>query len=138
MFALVCSAQAIGYEQFNHDFLDKRVLAINLFTALSEFSRMHCGAICAVLIPCVLLVAIYTLVLLYWQKPIATLCTTATVGTGLAMILFLHVSTWFMIGVVTPVTFILAALGLTCVVSNWAAVGWGWWRSHHRQTPNLV
>ena len=35
-----------------------------------------------------------------------------------ALTLFLHVATWFIIGVITPVTFILAGLGATCIITN--------------------
>ena len=48
-----------------------------------------------------------------WSKRIALI---------LELTLFLHVSTWFMIGVVTPVTFILFGLGSTCLIINSLAV----------------
>ena len=35
-----------------------------------------------------------------------------------SLTLFLHVATWFSIGVVTPVTFVLGALGATCILTN--------------------
>jgi hypothetical protein len=41
----------------------------------------------------------------------------------LAFSLFLHVATWLMIGVVMPPTFILLALGLTCLTINLKALG---------------
>lgn len=35
-----------------------------------------------------------------------------------SLTLFLHVATWFSIGVVTPVTFVLGGLGATCILTN--------------------
>ena len=48
-----------------------------------------------------------------WSKRIAS---------ALAIALFLHVSTWFIIGVITPVTFILFGLGTSCLIINQMAV----------------
>ena len=92
--------------------------------ALFEFSRQHCVAICSFLVPANLITTITTLTLVFtnqsptkmqWSKGLASLS---------AIALFLHVSTWFMIGVVTPVTFILFGLGSTCLVINLLAVAY--------------
>ena len=45
-----------------------------------------------------------------------------TIASTLALALFLHVGTWFIIGVVMPPTFILCGLGLTCLVVNYIAL----------------
>ena len=50
-----------------------------------------------------------------WSKRIASI---------FAIALFLPVSTWFIIGVVTPVTFILFGLGTTCMMINMLAVAY--------------
>lgn len=89
---------------------------------LGNFSRIHCVAICSVLVPLNLGITLTTLFWLYCQRSLRQLTTNAAIATGLALILCLHVSSWFVIGVVTPVTFILFGLALTCLVCNWGAV----------------
>ncbi len=42
----------------------------------------------------------------------------ASVAVLFSLTLFLHVATWFSIGVVTPVTFVLGGMGATCILSN--------------------
>lgn len=83
-----------------------------------EFSRGNCVAICAFLIPANLLATIQTMVLLGLGKSVLLMRLSAAIATVLAITLFLHVSTWFVIGVVTPVTFILSGLGTTCLLIN--------------------
>lgn len=111
------------------------MLEINVLTDLADFSRNYCVAICATLIPLIFLFTFQTLLFSYWQKTMAALLTSATIATGLVIALFLHVSTWFMVGVIHPVTFILAVLGSICLVANWIAVGWQQWRSPHTPKP---
>ena len=82
-----------------------------------QFSRDNCVAICAFLVPANLIATISTIVLLVLQRPVQ-LRFSATVATAFALTLFLHIATWFFVGVVTPVTFILAGLGTTCIVIN--------------------
>ena len=89
-----------------------------------EFSRYHCVTICALLVPANLIATVATLYLVVtnrsrfkmrWSKAIASL---------FAITLFLHVSTWFIVGIITPVTFILFGLGATCLVANTLAVAY--------------
>lgn len=87
-----------------------------------QFSRDNCVAICAFLVPINLLTTIQTFVLLWWQRPLWQLRLSATIAIAFALTLFLHIATWFIIGVITPVTFILAGLGATCIVINLALV----------------
>ncbi|TVQ63306.1 MAG: hypothetical protein EA366_02275 [Spirulina sp. DLM2.Bin59] len=103
------------------------MLEISLLNDLAVFSRNHCVAICATLIPLILLVTIQTLLLTFWQRTTTALFTSVMIASGLVMALFIHVSTWFVIGVIHPVTFILATLGSVCLVVNWAAVAWRQW-----------
>ena len=87
-----------------------------------QFSRNNCVAICAFLVPINLLTTIQTFILLLSQRPVFQLRLSATVAIAFALTLFLHIATWFIIGVITPVTFILAGLGATCIVINLALV----------------
>ncbi len=86
----------------------------------SDWSRQHCGAICTVLVPANLLATLATLWLLVRSDQ--RLRGTALLGSGLAVVLALHVSTWLAIGVVTPVTFVLFSLGAICLTTQAAAV----------------
>lgn len=85
-----------------------------------EFSRNHCVTVCAFLVPANLIATSATLLLLYFQlkKP---LIFTTSIASLAASALFLHISTWLMIGVLNPVSFILLILGSTCLAINcWA------------------
>lgn len=92
------------------------------FTALFDFSRNHCVAICAFFVPLNLLATARTLFLLFSARPSLQLRLAATFASLCALTLFLHVGTWFMIGVVMAPTFILSGLGMTCLAINLAAI----------------
>ncbi|MGV2827989.1 hypothetical protein [Myxosarcina sp. GI1(2024)] len=83
-----------------------------------EFSRHNCATICAFLVPANLLTTILTIVLLVEEKSLLLMRLSVVIASVWAMTLFLHISTWFAIGVVTPVTFILFGLGSTCLLVN--------------------
>ncbi|MGF1481683.1 MAG: hypothetical protein ACFB4I_19725 [Cyanophyceae cyanobacterium] len=90
-------------------------------TPLLEFSRSYCVQICALLVPINLLATSSTLLLLLLQRPY-WLRVTSISGTLVALTLFLHVSTWWLIGVITPVTFVLLSLGSACLAINLTAI----------------
>jgi hypothetical protein len=92
------------------------------FQPLFEFSRQHCVAICSLLVPANLLTTIATLVFVITDQSLTKMRWSRGIASVLASTLFLHVSTWFMIGIITPVTFILFALGSTCLIVNLLAV----------------
>lgn len=94
------------------------------FQPLFEFSRQNCVAICSFLVPANLLTTITTLVLVATGQSLTKMRWSRGIASVLAIALFLHVSTWFMIGIITPVTFILFALGSTCLVVNLLAVAY--------------
>ncbi|MDB9314811.1 hypothetical protein PN462_16985 [Spirulina sp. CS-785/01] len=97
---------------------------IETLATLGDFSRTYCGAICAVLIPLNLLITLYTLGSVIMQRPPIQTFWSASCASLTTLILFFHVSSWFWVGVVTPVTFILLGLGTTCLTVNWTVVGW--------------
>ncbi|MDJ0690525.1 MAG: hypothetical protein QNJ41_18700 [Xenococcaceae cyanobacterium MO_188.B32] len=85
------------------------------FEPIFEFSRQNCVAICAFLVPANLLTTALNLILLFTQRSQTQIRLAISLSVIFAFTLFLHVSTWFIIGVVTPVTFILLGLGATCL-----------------------
>ena len=87
-----------------------------------EFSRLNCVTICSFLVPANLLATLMTLILSIIGQSSSRIGFTVTLATTFAVTLFLHVSTWFMIGVITPVTFILLGLGTTCLSINLLAL----------------
>ncbi|MGD2180743.1 hypothetical protein [Lusitaniella coriacea] len=85
---------------------------------LFEFSRNNCVAICAFLVPANLFATLQTLLFFFLQRPPQHLRLSATLASSFAIVMVLHVYTWFAIGVVTPVTFVLLSLGSICLAVN--------------------
>jgi hypothetical protein len=83
-----------------------------------QFSRNNCVAICAFLVPANLVTTTQTFFLLLLRRSYFRVRLSAAIAVTLALTLFLHVATWFIIGVITPVTFVLAALGTSCILTN--------------------
>ena len=99
-------------------------LILSLF---GNFPRYNCVAICSFLVPAILIATITTLILVATDKSTSNKLPSKMlwfprIALVLELALFLHVSTWFMIGVVTPVTFILFGLGASCLMLNSLAV----------------
>ena len=91
--------------------------------ALFEFSRNHCGAICAFLVPANLSATLLTLGLVAFRSSPTSVNLAILFASSFAGLMALHVGTWFMVGVVMPPTFILSALSITCLLINgWALV----------------
>jgi hypothetical protein len=89
---------------------------------LFEFSRQNCVTICAFLIPANLIATIATIFLVVSNQSVWKIRCSMTIASLIVMTIFLHVSTWFIIGVITPITFILLGLGTTCLCTNILAV----------------
>lgn len=89
---------------------------------LFEFSRTHCIAICAVLVPANLLATLQTMLWVWFGRPPLHVQLMALVSSFYALILLLHVYTWFAIGVVMAPTYILTVLGCVCLTINFCAV----------------
>ncbi len=83
-----------------------------------EFSRNNCVTICSFLIPANLLATLLTFILSITGQSLSKIGLSVAIAISFALTLFLHVSTWFVIGVITPVTFILWGLGTTCLLTN--------------------
>ncbi|OLP16279.1 hypothetical protein BST81_22015 [Leptolyngbya sp. 'hensonii'] len=89
---------------------------------LLEFSRTHCIAICALLVPLNLIMTLLTLACVYFSRPVKQLQMLAMAAMLPALAMVLHVLTWLVIGVVMPPTYILLSLGTTCWVINFLAI----------------
>ncbi|MGQ9871452.1 hypothetical protein [Leptodesmis sp.] len=100
--------------------------------SLLHFSHIHCIAICSALVPINLLATLQTLLLLGLNCPLSSIWGSAAIATTAAMIMVLHVLSWFVIGVVMLPTFILLALGAVCLSIN------GWAVSHPQSLKKLI
>ncbi len=103
-------------------------------STLHEFSRCHCLAICAGLVPANLLLSTAVIGLTMFNGSRATRRWLSIGGAGCFMLLLAHVMSWWLIGVVAPATFILPALGLCCSAINGACLSYPvsmsrFWRS---------
>jgi hypothetical protein len=91
------------------------------FQTIAELSRTHCVAICAFLVPANLLLTSVTIALTVIDRPASQVRLVVGIASVCALVMVLHVSTWFMIGVVQSETFVLLSLGATCLgVNVWA------------------
>ena len=91
---------------------------------LFAFSRHYCVAICSFLVPANLITTGTTVVLVAIEQSLSKIRWSIGIASIFAITLFLHVSTWFIIGVITPVTFVLFGLGTTCLLINILAINY--------------
>jgi hypothetical protein len=88
---------------------------------LAEFSRINCVAICAVLVPLNLISTLCSLIFVGLNLPKKRVRFSAINASLYAIIMLLHVASWFAIGVVRIPTFILVGLAGVCLIINaWA------------------
>ncbi|BAZ48512.1 hypothetical protein NIES4103_11200 [Nostoc sp. NIES-4103] len=92
------------------------------FNTLAEFSRANCVSICAFLVPANLLATLLTIILTAIGRPTYQVWQAAGIASIFAFVMVLHVYTWFIIGVVMAPTYILLCLGITCLLTNLAAI----------------
>lgn len=102
------------------------------FHTLAEFSRTNCVSICAFLVPANLLTTILTMILVAFRRPSHHLWLSAGIASIFALVMVMHVYSWFLVGVVMLPTYILLALAITCLLINSAAIIW------LKLTPNLT
>jgi hypothetical protein len=90
---------------------------------IAEFSRSNCIGICAVLVPTNLLLTSMTMLFTLWGKSRRTIYTAIGIAIVPALILILHVVSWYAIGVVMAPTYILLVLATTCLaIDSYAAI----------------
>ncbi len=92
------------------------------FSYLLEFSHHHCIAICAALVPANLLATVQTMIRVGFSHSKKQVYQAAGLASLFAVLMVLHVLTWFVVGVVMPPTFILLSLGAVCLTTNMWAV----------------
>lgn len=88
------------------------------FSTLLEFSHNHCIAICAALVPANVLSTFCAIVLVGLKRPVAQVWQVSGLASFFALLMVLHVLTWFLIGVVMMPTFILLLLAGVCLSTN--------------------
>ncbi len=88
------------------------------FAFVSEMSRMHCVSICAFLVPAMLIATLQSILLVIFQRRQLSLILSTLLSFSCIGLMVFHVSTWFTIGVVTPITFILLSLSTLCLIIN--------------------
>jgi uncharacterized membrane protein (GlpM family) len=89
---------------------------------IAEFSRCHCVGICAGLVPLNLLLSTTTIYLVGANRSVQLIYGTVAIAVWPAIALFLHVATWWSIGVVMLPTFILPILATICLATHAYAV----------------
>lgn len=94
------------------------------FNTLSEFSRAHCVAICAFLVPANLCSTLLTLGLSVLNRPQVQINRAASLACIFAIAMVLHVFSWFAVGVVMAPTYILLLLGSVCIGINFWAIAY--------------
>jgi hypothetical protein len=93
------------------------------FTNLLTFSHTHCVAICAFLVPLNLMATLQTIGLTVLQCPARWRWQSVGLASLCAVVMALHVITWFVVGVVAVQTFVLFSLGGVCLAVNlWAVL----------------
>lgn len=83
--------------------------------SIAEFSRCHCIGICAFLVPTNLFLAMGTMWLVAMDRSTKQIYTTIGLSIPPAIVLLLHVVTWWIVGVVMLPTFILPLLAVTAL-----------------------
>ncbi|BAY20863.1 hypothetical protein NIES2100_06070 [Calothrix sp. NIES-2100] len=102
------------------------------FHTLAEFSRSNCVSICAFLVPANLLTTILTMILTALHRPSHQVWQSAGIASIFALVMVMHVYSWFVVGIVMLPTYILLCLAITCLLINLAAILW------LRRSPNLT
>ena len=92
------------------------------FNTLAEFSRHYCIGICAFLVPANLVTTSLTVIFAMLHRPVAQVWQTAGIASIFALVMILHVFTWFMVGMVMAPTYILLCLGSICLCTNLGAI----------------
>ena len=92
------------------------------FNILAEFSRYYCIGICAFLIPANLVTTSLTMAFTLLGCPAVQVWQTAGIASIFALVMILHVFTWFMVGMVMAPTYILLGMGSICLFANLGAI----------------
>ncbi|WP_211167595.1 hypothetical protein [Pseudanabaena yagii] len=93
-----------------------------LGSVVGDFSRSHCVAICAFLVPANLIATSQTILLTILNRSPVEIFTISASAIIYALLMIAHVISWYIIGVVMAPTFILMFLGITCLAVNLTAI----------------
>ncbi len=92
------------------------------FNTLADFSRANCISVCTFLAPANLVATSLTIALTALRCPKTQVWQAAGIASILALVMLLHVFTWFMVGVVMVPTYVLLWLGTSCLLTNLGAI----------------
>ena len=99
-----------------------------------DFSRSHCVSICAFLIPANLIATSQTILFTILKRSPIQIFTISVSAIVYALLMILHVVSWYIVGVVMAPTFILMFLGITCLGTNCVAI---WLKNKHIEIDYL-
>lgn len=92
-----------------------------MIDSLFNLSRAYCVEICSWLVPLTLIITVNTLISIGCPESLWRRKLSAMAACLLAGIMVLHVTSWFVIGVVRVPTFVLHALACLCFgINSWA------------------
>ncbi|MBE9003463.1 hypothetical protein IQ259_00055 [Fortiea sp. LEGE XX443] len=92
------------------------------FHTLAEFSRSNCVGICVFLVPANLIATLLTIIMTVLRRPIHQIQPAVSIAIIFALVMILHVYTWFVIGIVMAPTYILLSLAISCLLTNIAVM----------------
>jgi len=93
-----------------------------LGSVVGDFSRSHCVAICAFLVPANLIATSQTILLTILKRSPVEIFTISASAIIYALLMIAHVISWYIVGVVMAPTFILMFLGIICLTVNLTAI----------------
>lgn len=96
------------------------------FNTLANFSRTNCINICTFLVPANLIATSITIVLVTRVRPSIQVWQIALIGIISALLMLLHVFTWFTVGIVMAPTYILLGIASSCFLSNVVAIAYNY------------
>ena len=95
------------------------------FNNIIEFSHLYCVAICGLLVPMNVLASLQPIIFTILHRPKQEINLIALVASFYALMIILHVGSWFIVGVVRIQTFILLWFASCCLITNIWAVSHG-------------
>ncbi|MDJ0557162.1 MAG: hypothetical protein QNJ68_22500 [Microcoleaceae cyanobacterium MO_207.B10] len=93
--------------------------------SIIEFSQINCLAICSVLVPINLLASLQSIIFTALRRPQKDINVMALFASFYALMIILHVGTWFIVGVVRIETFVLLSFASCCLIVNIWSVSHG-------------
>jgi len=101
---------------------DLYCMGLGMGAVLGELSRSQCIEICAFLVPANLIATSQTILFTLLKRSPLQIFIISTMAIVYALLMILHVLSWFIVGVVMVPTFILMFLGIVCLTINSIAI----------------